>query len=250
MKIIEWNINQRSNCKNKNNIPNFISDEIHKQEVDIIILTEFYKVSDWIEFVNKLAKYNVFYTDNGTDKGIIENEILIAVRKDILVKRIIPLKSTKDNTNPNFLRVDIKYKEKDLTIIGVRIRDSRGDQAFLDNQHKIFNEEIKKVSKDADNVVILGDFNAREKFIKDKSIKETDYTIHHSSYGSYSFVFNNGGRAQIDHLIYRGRGIKVESVDNYWDFTKCNKLVYQHIHNDGGIENPFPDHAILIVNIE
>lgn len=68
LKIIEWNINQRSghNAYNHDDsIPQLVSDEIKEQSADIVVLTEFYKRYKWEEFINDTFDgYNVFYSMN------------------------------------------------------------------------------------------------------------------------------------------------------------------------------------------
>ena len=46
MRLKSWNINQRSNFNNFAKIPDFVGDEVLKDDPDVIVITEFYKVPD------------------------------------------------------------------------------------------------------------------------------------------------------------------------------------------------------------
>lgn len=54
LKIMEWNINQRSNHADNTNIPNVVFKKIKDIKADIIILTEFFKVKNYKVFVSNL----------------------------------------------------------------------------------------------------------------------------------------------------------------------------------------------------
>lgn len=64
MKIIEWNINQKSNWNAQGFIPVWVGDEINKLKPDIAI-TEFSKTVNWLDdFAYKLFEYNIFTSTN------------------------------------------------------------------------------------------------------------------------------------------------------------------------------------------
>ena len=114
-KIIIWNINQRNNYNNKNYIPPLVASSV-KDQGDVIILTEFYRTSNWIEELGeKLSNYNVFVSSNAT------NQILIATKKDMNVKKIYQWQSSYMDNRPDYLEITIGEETFDLSIVGTRI---------------------------------------------------------------------------------------------------------------------------------
>jgi hypothetical protein len=151
MRIIEWNINQRSNWNAKGSIPVWVSDEINKLKPEVAIITEFSKTLNWLnEFAYKLNEYNVFTSTN--PRG---NEILIAVKKEI---KIIAIKELPfQQLTANFLQINVEHQGKPLTIIGVRIK--------IDDKINELNQLSAYLgSLDAENVIVLG--NSRCKYVE------------------------------------------------------------------------------------
>ena len=144
IKIVEWNINQRTNKYDKNKIPNWIKDELVKyQKADIIVLTEFFKTENWEEIVSGLSEYNVFVTDNSKNH---QSDVLIAIKKKLRIVNIKDIQSTLQNNNPNFLRVDTEINDKLVSIIGVRIRIEsikRKDYKSDNEYYEAFEKEKK-----------------------------------------------------------------------------------------------------------
>ncbi len=258
MKFIEWNINQRSNYGNKNYIPDYISEEINKENADVVILTEFYKTSRWEEFATRLQSYNVFTTDNSKNG---QNDVLIAIKKKYTIKDIYDMESTDSNNNPNYLRVDIEYKGNIVSIIGTRICVDSYDynnKIELENEMKSRSEQFKIF---IDNIALLsnfvigaGDFNNNRRnsenntwslnFMKD-TLTNTKINLH-TPYGA-SFNPLNKNEYALDHL-FASNEITVKNICYSWSF------MYKHeIYENGKnykVDNPFPDHAILIANVE
>lgn len=100
MKIIEWNINGRSNTNYE--VPKFVSQTIIK-DVDIVILTEFSSVDDGLIESLKESNYTIFYNKIRKEK----NKILIGVKNEIIShSNSIKVNETMNNPHgdeePNF----------------------------------------------------------------------------------------------------------------------------------------------------
>jgi len=196
MKILTWNIQlQSTKGKDIKYIPDFVADELIYQNADIIVLTEFVRVSNWDIFLHeKLAGkgYKSFYLHDYTLKEIQKhadeyaknepknknkenvkghiNEILVAIKKgSVKVKEsennlgsLFAEKGFNANNLPNFLRVDLELADKKtLTIVGTRIRSGNPG-----HQREQLDGLLNHLDKIRNPVIAIGDFNAGSHYTK------------------------------------------------------------------------------------
>lgn len=125
IRIVEWNINQRSGHKDCL-MPDWIIKELLKIEPrpNIIVLTELFKRDNWKELCEELCRKGEYQkpviTDNSAGK---QNDVAIFVSNNIEIidNSVEKFKTTPDNKNPNYLYVELKYGPKSFAIAGVRI---------------------------------------------------------------------------------------------------------------------------------
>lgn len=279
LKIMEWNINQRAGRNGrKQRIPEWIAAEIIAANPDIAMLVEFYKCSNWLEILNKLGAYNVFFTDNSIEK---ENDVVIAVKKEFCIKQVQYLKSTNQNDNPNFLRVTMEAAPHvPINIVGVRIRvrgygkqPKQGDfackedfaqaytawlQAFINEkrwrrkQNSIILNHIKKIGLPT---VIVGDFNNfRKSYVDDIWCLQKIIEL----YQNTGFFLNPVEGASIyretsgfaeDHILTKGLQVINQAYHRAFAAAKERKEAYPDGKDFSKVKVPNPDHAILIATI-
>jgi len=164
LKLISWNINQRGGQGKE--IPEMVVKEIHKQNADIVVLTEFRKANNWVDFVTRLQVFGYKVTcntecyTNPDGKVDYYNEILIAVKDYITIEKVVEIPNVE--SNPDFLQVETSINEKPLTIIGVRVKTLEFKKRMT--QLKELIEKIKKEdnAESASHnipIIIIGDFN-------------------------------------------------------------------------------------------
>ena len=244
MKILEWNINQRSNYNGLGFIPEWLNEEIKKTDADIVVLTEFYKTENWLStLAYKLCEYNVFTNTN--ENG---NEILISVKKEI---KVVDTKELPDDIlSGNFLQIKILIDGKLYTIIGFRVRAENGEGK--EKQFKELIDYLKGIEISDSNVIVIGDFNLWDTYAKNQLSIPERYRIHApihqgdtKSLSKWSYVFKDEGRAPLDWVIVKN--IEVKTIDYSWEFLKqIGKEAGKYKSNYIGI----PDHAQLIVEFE
>lgn len=283
--VLEWNINLRTkkstpNAKNLYAqpvdakdliIPKFVSNVLNDENADIIILTEFLKCNNWKEFILNLAHYNVFVNCDENDKGI-----LIGVRKDIRVTKIkYNLDNYDERKAPHFLQVNLKYKGKELMVVGTRICVGNGkkeDYESRANQFMLLKEHLYKLGKK--NIIAIGDFNNANirddykgylqesynySFIK-KEFEEINLDIHTPQNG-----FSHMGYLKEDH-IFGSKNIEINCSykDDFIDEKILGQDIFYNIYYQGnyhqkindnnkkGIKIPsgYPDHNILFAEIK
>jgi len=171
MKLLVWNINQRSSGQK---IPPIVSKVIMDSNADIVVLTE---------CVSSINEENIRIIQGSIDGPLSEkyvfrynierkeckgsNGVLIAVKKvlkekndaKIASKTKIIRKIEKMNTarteQPNFLQVDMVVNEEFFSVIGTRIRvtdyEERREQlrSLIDHLNTLANR----------NIIVAGDFN-------------------------------------------------------------------------------------------
>ncbi|NMD72837.1 endonuclease/exonuclease/phosphatase family protein [Bacillus sp. DNRA2] len=283
--ILEWNINLRTKKCNRDSknfnmkpvdakdlvIPNFVSCVLNEKNVDIIILTEFLKCDNWKEFISNLAQYNVFVNCDENDKGI-----LIAVKKDIGVTKVINNIPINDKGKaPHFLQVNLKYKDKELMIIGTRICVGNGKKEDFEsraNQFMLLKTHLSSLGKN--NIVVIGDFNnayIRDDYkgylqepynydvIKD-GFKDINLDIHTPENG-----FSHMGYLKEDHIIgSENIEITCSYKDDFIDEKILGQDIFYNIYYQGhyyekindsnkkGIKIPsgYPDHNILFAEMK
>lgn len=280
--IMEWNINQRTRRNGKEQeIPEWIVDEIVSKEPKphIIVLTEFYKAKNWLNIVKGLDEYNVFFTDNNMEH---QNDVLIAVKKELRVKQIKDIQSTYENDNPNFLRVDIEVlHNKVISVIGVRIRtrnygkepkrdDFSSDKDYNEacsewkqdfireekwrrKQNDIILNHVKKVETPT---IIVGDFNNfRRTYVDDiwciKEVQElyesNNYTWNHIDGSS---IYNETSGFAEDHIITKELSATNQRYSRDFAMVSGREEAYPKGKDFREVNVPNPDHAILKAIIE
>lgn len=257
--IIIWNINQRNNYKSRDYIPSLVASST-KDKGDIIILTEFYKTSNWIqELGEKLSNYNVFVSNNAA------NQILIATKKDMNVKEICQWKSSYIENRPDYLAVTIEEtvgnETFDLSIIGVRIlvdyyNYEKAEEVNTEMQNRkkqcdFFADEIKKLEDKGNIIIGGGDFNtarrnnANKYWNKEILSAALGGNIQLSTPEGYSHeLYKKEYAGCPDHIFY-SRKIKVKTQPYNWDFVKENISIYTNGEFTEKIDNPYPDHAMI-----
>lgn len=269
VKIMEWNIHQQGRMGKK--IPLWILDEI-PQDINILTLTEFNAHAKNIdEFYKKIQDMGFGYC-NTYYSYKYANDILIAVRgKEIKVESVSYFKAYPDELNSTFciqwenipenLRVDITVNNKPVTILGIRIKDLKGDYS----SRKIEMETVMKWVKEITNpIVISGDFNNLRVNtpIQDWNLKVLDELLGKEfirktpANHSWGLTYSNGqfdGYIKNDHLICNN--ISEFEVENYdWNFVRNRN--YQLDDKDGfgqkkaKIPVGDPDHGILFAKIK
>jgi exonuclease III len=276
--IMEWNINQRANYAENKNIPSVVINKIKDINADIIVLTEFFKVENYKDFISDLEEedYTVFLDPRKAGKN--KNQILIAISNKIDISNGGQLKwlpNDINGTNPNFLQVEAKYNNQPLIIIGTRIRWHGSSNGKLTKQtfkkrKKEFEYLINHLKKlketKSKNIMILGDFNnARiigdENILYDettidelyKNVLQRSYNYHCLKREFHEIGFNTHtpksgtsiGNFKIDHLIVSNHInlLRIDYDPNYDTVKSTDK-------NEAISEIAFPDHAILTASIK
>lgn len=168
MKIIAWNINQRSS-KRLDAIPLFVAKEIMQQDPEFFVLTEIGRSNE--SDLKNSTIYRMlstkYYIETNTEKTI-GNKILIGIRKKLINNdkdSVIRIDDEFDGFSeyeeyPNYLHVDVCFGNITLSIIGVRIRIGNGDREdYLCRKEQIKNLLSHIKEQQLENVIIVGDFN-------------------------------------------------------------------------------------------
>lgn len=273
LKIIEWNINQRSNHGKIDNIPHWIAQEIIDLDADIVIITEFYKTSDWKEFVNALGSYNTFVTNNSNGN----NEVLIAIKKEytILEDSVYSWVSDYDSNMPDYLEVSIKYRQKIITIVGARIlvgkykyniSEVTKEMKCRKKQWNKILDRIKMLQEKGNLIIGAGDFNTGRREnpnmdwsmgVLEAELLPFDIKLYTPDGCSHELYKQKNARKPEgvdyagcpDHL-FASSFMEVKTVPYYWNFVEQDKNVYSEREYTKNIPNPYPDHGILIAEIK
>lgn len=264
-KILVWNINQATDRYRRNNIPDFVRDELINKSADIVILTEFCHCNNSEVFIKETFTnkgYDYRFTNNKTDK---QNDVLIAWKQELFkFQSVEVIKTTKVNNMPNFLIVHLKNNSGNkVSIAGLRITL----KSYINRREQMV-YALEKV-KDYENIILGGDFNnlRRGTAIKEWNLNEIlkicnkyefdlhtpeGQSIYQEQAQSLDFEFAE------DHFITKGTNIKMREY--YYDrgFTKKNPDVYLfkgdfQVYNDRvkrvtwaiPFGSGIPDHAIL-----
>ena len=277
MHILEWNINQATNISNKNLIPEFVVDEIIKNNPDIFILTEFEKTRNYEDIVSQFKDngYDFEITNNITCK---QNEVLIAWKSDkFTINRNKIEKPLANDDMSEVLIVPLKWKGIKFIVTGLRIKLFNNDYLMRKKQLENVMDLIDKKFSDYKYWIIGGDFNNNKSDyincqwgdkwslgVIDSISKKYNCTrkTPDSTEGSSIYNKNNYILFQEDHYIV-SKGVEVNNVHYCRNFTKCNSDIYLH-GEDFQVYNsqlgtvtwtiPFgsgvPDHAMLIADFE
>lgn len=176
MKLLVWNINQRSSGID---IPEFVSKEILKLNEpedpqsypDIVVLTEFLSAananSEKIKkFKDSLSeKYYTFCNEKRDKEREKANGIFIAVKKGFAEINGAPNEDLKtyykEEDQPNFLQLDIVVDGKPISVIGTRIQvcEDMTRSAYIERRQQLVSlvEHIVKLGNK--NIIVAGDFN-------------------------------------------------------------------------------------------
>lgn len=272
IRILEWNINQRSkeNCK----FPSYVIEEISHKNPDVIVLVEFKGLANKSRLDSSFSEsyYTYSYNGNNNDnKNKTGNGIYIALKKskfEIPLEGDVTYEKGSITNQPNWLRINCTLKTGDkITIIGTRIKvgaevrkkelESRRNQIeWLLTENKVFSKQI-----------IVGDLNYGpsetdwDKHLEINwqdiiyAMREKGY-LNCDQYSPYSPSGSSWKSKKLDWLITKG--VKVNLKSNYnqldWSFGKNNTLPYKegYLTADGYFicsEPSFPDHAIFTVEI-
>lgn len=282
LKVLEWNINMRSN--NNIEIPTWVLEEIVKKEPDIIVLVEYKNgvendkiLNDFLE--ENIGKYIIQYYDPQKPKT---NGILIAVRNKYFDSAEIVDSQEKYLSNkehPNWLLVKatlINNNDGDsIDIIGVRTRVGRSETSGI-LQFKTFLNKMDTVSQSAKKIII-GDFNygphitdnvstnninwqdfiemiRKMNYLKvDKKEKQKGLGL--EIYSPYSPSGTSYKDRKLDWLLLRGFQVKKSDYNQLdWSFGANNNRSYTtgymvpegyFIRTDPG----YPDHAMFTVEL-
>ena len=278
LKILNWNVNQRSGLGEQ--IPDVVVNELKHLDADIVCLTEYVKGKSHFEFCEQLKSlgYSLFMYPEYIKK--FQNEILIAIKtKFVTLPRITTF--PKEEMFPDFLHLQIDLEGSPLHIIGARIKIATINNKLPYNrklpllvkdakerllQIEYITEYVRKLNG---NILIMGDFNNYHYFEHQKTDSwehDKEFLQNYYSYplvvekmnevnlatysptGNYDEVYswiNPKIRAdnikryiRNDHLF--SNLAEISDIKYSWEFTKNPK--YQ---NKVG----FPDHAILSASI-
>jgi len=178
MKLLVWNINQRSSGID---IPEFVSKEILKLNEpedpqsypDIVVLTEFLSAANANskkikKFKDSLSeKYYTFCNEKRDKEREKANGIFIAVKKGFAEINGAPNEDLKtyykykEEDQPNFLQLDIVVDGKPISVIGTRIQvcEDMTRSAYIERRQQLVSlvEHIVKLGNK--NIIVAGDFN-------------------------------------------------------------------------------------------
>jgi len=270
IRIVEWNINQRA----KNSpIKNFVSQELIASKPNIIFLVE-YKEDSIFESILKKNGYNVF-TTGGIDK---KNEVLIAISANNLFANMRKL-SEHLPMSLDILSVAIRFNNKDICLIGTRIRVGKGGKDDYLNRKKQLDDllfYVKSIKNNFHSIIIAGDFNhaqihkenddtysyrglLQEPFNYQKiknMFKQEDlqiYTPKGEKRDVFSWVGRNGYGTKYyikeDHLIL-SNSLKTTAICYQWGFVHAqNSYGTLNMHDYKSARDGLPDHAKLVANI-
>lgn len=279
MKILEWNINQRCTHINTKKIPDFIAQAVLDEDPDFFVLTEAYKVQFWAEFINKFPNYYLFSTDNSPQH---QNEVVIGVRNDHQGARLVEsMDSGFANLNPNFLHVAITINERDLHIMGVRVRvpkltpASIESQTYRLNQLDILLDHIESVEEP---IVLVGDFNNYRRGLSPATLdmkrdpkyskcalwnmmvlQERFHELGYSMHTPHGFSWgwenpNENYQVAQDHVFLKGLEMAInQDGSEYCYYTDEFKELHPEVYKKKGIRNvipPYPDHKMLVVEFD
>lgn len=258
-KISAWNINLATNTDTI--IPNFVGEEILKQDSDFFVLTEFCKTKNHQQFCKTI------FLDNGyeiiiSNNAINHNDILISWKKDKykLIETGEDIKTTP--VIPNFSYVVLENLDGiKFVLAGVRITIEK-----YCNRKEQFKYVLKQLHS-YEHVIIAGDFNCLRRGthqkiwninILNKLCKENKYELK-TPKGSSIYTENALSKKYEfaeDHFVTKGVVLENEMYDR--NFTEKFKDIYLHnrdftLYNYKLKKNIWsircgsgvPDHAIL-----
>lgn len=244
---IEWNVHGMAGYGNYYIPVRIIVDTIlEMNKPKIIILTEFIKSTGYLDLKSALncMGYEVFNTEYEPNT----NGILIALDKTIFDIECEGMSLEDVEKKPNYFQINTTLKNinnEKFSIIGIRIKE--GD---IKEQLEVGMEYLKKINN---RFICMGDFNAwdsyMEECLNDKVMykQKQKWKMKHKDFKSlteWSYVFQNGNKAPLDHIICKD--INLVTYDYIWSFVK-NKNGYGYRRPEDYKSDliGIPDHAIL-----
>lgn len=280
MKILEWNIHQRANHINTENIPSFIAPAILQEEPDFFVLTECYKVKNWQIFLESFGNYHLFVTDNSSHH---QNEVVIGVREDYTGARVVhDMPSGFENLNPNFLHIAVDVGGQDLNIMGARIRVPKMTPSSVESQTYRLNQLdllIDQMGDSPEPTILVGDFNNYRRGLSPQTLemkrdpkyskcalwnmsvlKDRFAEVGYEMFTPDDFSFgwaNPNVKYQIaqDHAFLKGLQLATNSLDGteycyYMDeFMGLAPEIYSD-HGIKGVTTPYPNHKMLVLEFD
>lgn len=252
-----WNINQRSNFGSKREIPSIIFEEINRQNADVIVLTEFVKVEKYRSFFQDL-EMNDYKVINDPRDLLNMNQVLIAVKNNLLANNsfVVSTMPHNDSVNklfPNFLHLSLTTQEKEIHIVGTRIRIENSTAEDFQERKLQLDTLTEYLQQLKGTVIVVGDFNngwyqegekansyegrSREFYsypLMKQIVNAIGFEVH-TPKNSYSW--NNGFK--LDHILTKGAKLFNPLYD--WEFTESK----DYIQNAIGM----PDHAVLTAQV-
>ncbi|MFB8582010.1 endonuclease/exonuclease/phosphatase family protein [Enterococcus gallinarum] len=275
IKILEWNINQRSSEDSK--FPNYVISEISQKNPDVIVLVEFKGKENKFRLDNSFSEDYFTYSYNGSkytnNKNDVKrgNGIYIALKKSIFNESSLEDVSWEEdfeNNQPNWLKIKSSIKTgQELTIIGTRIRvGSKKRKDELISRKSQINWLLKE-NKHFNNQIIIGDLNyspSEVDWCKKEELNWQDIIymmrdekyLNCNQYSPYSPFGTSWKWKRLDWMISKGVSIDYNSKYNQldWSFGKNNNSSYLegYMVPEGYFiinEPPYPDHAIFTTEI-
>lgn len=260
MKLKSWNINQRSGNSILPDIPDFVAEELLKDDPDVIVVTEFYKIEDWQKtFESKFEKYNTLVTDNPY------NEVFLAVKKRYQISSVFSWESDYDKNLPDYIEVIVRNEDKRIAILGCRILvDSNKVKKYgtpvydeeLKCRQKQFitiTNRIKGILEEDEDILIvgMGDFNtgSRNNVNKNwsRSVMESCLDKLHVR------LYTPDGQSHLGYccpdLLFASKDVVIEAGPYGWDFTKNDLFIYPQGEHTKNITVGYPDHGIISAKI-
>lgn len=264
MKIYEWNIGMAATIPSNNgyDLKSWVIEEIVEDKPDVIVLTEFV-VSRGIDYFFKALDQNNYCWFISTYTG--QNGILIALKKSIFgfddvfgykMGTLNNFEILKCKYPPDFYEIQVRYNERRLSIIGLRVRKyllNEEDSNYIQPQFEAIDTYLSSLNHD---VICIGDFNAywgeRWDTKENKRLPETakHYTLYTPNYHKYySYVMPDGEKVGLDHLV---TNIKNKCIKCEYDWSFINESRYKKNIRKESYEkiSGSPDHAILKVEME
>lgn len=247
IKILEWNINQRSSEDSK--FPNYVISEISQKNPDVIVLVEFKGKENKFRLDNSFSEDYFTYSYNGSkytnNKNDVKrgNGIYIALKKSIFNESSLEDVSWEEdfeNNQPNWLKIKSSLKTgQELTIIGTRIRvGSKKRKDELISRKSQINWLLKE-NKHFNNQIIIGDLNyspSEVDWCKKEELNWQDIIymmrdekyLNCNQYSPYSPFGTSWKWKRLDWMITKGVSIDYNSKYNQldWSFGKNNNSPY------------------------
>lgn len=247
MKLIEWNINKRSN--NIQSRP-FVATRLMEQKADVICL---------VEYIHDVGLIAAMEEEYWLEESIISsgNQVLIAVSKKYAPFGIEVVRNEEEQQCFNLLHVRFNnISGNEFSIIGIRMLTGEGKYAI--NARKQTPPLNRYLSAVKDPFVCVGDFNIREQRMKYWFPEYRIGSIRRkkNELSSTSFIFSginwNKRCGILDHVLLHPK-FSAE-IEYYWDFIRDDTIYPQEKQLKEGaswcVRPGYPDHAMMICDID